>query len=165
MSRDKAYLTDILEAAQAIRRFVDGVTPEAFQANEEKYEAVNRKFEIIGEAARRLSPEALQEFPDIPWKLVTAMRNILIHDYDDVDLDVVWRTAQNDLPALIARLEAYLSTLPPEPADTAKPTPLDWICPIIHAVRPSSPRTPPGPPARRPTPASAVSSASRRTRQ
>ena len=57
MSRDKTYLMDILRAAQAIRRFVDGVTKEAFLANEEKYEAVNRKFEIMGEAAHRLSPK------------------------------------------------------------------------------------------------------------
>lgn len=92
MSRDSAYLADILHAALAIRRFTQGVSKEQFLANEEKYEAVNRKFEIIGEAARRLSPEARAKFPDIPWKLVTAMRNILIHDYDDVDLNVVWQT-------------------------------------------------------------------------
>jgi uncharacterized protein with HEPN domain len=114
MSRDKAHLADILYAAQAIRRFVDGITKEQFLANEEKYEAVNRKFEIMGEAARRLSPEARQEFPDIPWDLVTAMRNILIHDYDDVNLNLVWQTAQNDLPPLIARLEAYLAKMPPD---------------------------------------------------
>ena len=114
MSRDKTYLADILYAAQAIRRFVNGIAKEQFLANEEKYEAVNRKFEIIGEAARRLSPEARQEFPDIPWKLVTAMRNILIHDYDDVNLNLVWQTAQNDLPPLIAKLEAYLAKTPRE---------------------------------------------------
>lgn len=93
---------------------MNGVAKEQFLANEEKYEAVNRKFEIIGEAARRLSPEARHEFPDIPWKLVTAMRNILIHDYDDVNLNLVWQTAQNDLPPLIAKLEAYLAKMPPE---------------------------------------------------
>jgi uncharacterized protein with HEPN domain len=52
MSRDNAYLCDILRVAKAIRRFVEGVTPEQFVANEEKHEAVNRKFEIIGEAAK-----------------------------------------------------------------------------------------------------------------
>lgn len=66
MSRDKTYLIDILKAAQSIRRFVKGVTNEEFLINEEKYEAVNRKFEIIGEAANRLSPEMRREFPDIP---------------------------------------------------------------------------------------------------
>lgn len=117
MSRDSAYLSDILEAAKAIRRFVNGVTKEAFLANEEKYEAVNRKFEIIGEAARHLSPEIRKQFPDVPWQLITAMRNILIHDYDDVDLNVVWATTQDDLPSLITKLEAYVATHPPEAND------------------------------------------------
>lgn len=90
MSKDNAYLADILRSAQAIRRFLQGVSREAFLSNEEKYEAVNRKFEIIGEAARHLSPEARQQFPNVPWRSITAMRNLLIHDYDDVDLNVVW---------------------------------------------------------------------------
>jgi uncharacterized protein with HEPN domain len=113
MPRDNAYLEDILEAAKAIRRFTDDVSREEFKSNEEKYEAVNRKFEIIGEAARRLSPEARKLFPEVPWNLVTAMRNILIHDYDDVDLDVVWDTIQRDVPPLIVRLEKYLAANPP----------------------------------------------------
>jgi uncharacterized protein with HEPN domain len=113
MRKDNAYLEDILEAAKAIRRFTGGVSLEAFKANEEKYEAVNRKFEIIGEAARRLSPEAKNQFREIPWRLLTAMRNILIHDYDDVDLNVVWDTVARDLPPLIAHLEAHLAANPP----------------------------------------------------
>ena len=116
MRKDNAYLEDILEAAKAIGRFTSGVSVEDFKANEEKYEAVNRKFEIIGEAAARLSPEAKKLFPEIPWKLVTAMRNILIHDYDDVDLDVVWDTAQRDLPPLILKLETYFRANPPPEA-------------------------------------------------
>lgn len=76
MRKDNAYLEDMLQAAKAVRRFTTGVSLEDFKANEEKYEAVNRKFEIMGEAARRLSPEARKLFPEIPWQLVTAMRNI-----------------------------------------------------------------------------------------
>ncbi|HZF02553.1 MAG TPA: DUF86 domain-containing protein [Methylomirabilota bacterium] len=113
MRKDNAYLADILDAAKAIRRFIAGISLDDFKANEEKYEAVNRKFEIIGEAARRLSTEAQKKIPEIPWQLVRAMRNILIHDYDDVDLDIVWETAQRDLPKLISHLETYLAANPP----------------------------------------------------
>ena len=113
MSKDNAYLADLLEAARAIQRFTAGVSREDFKGNEEKYEAVNRKFEIIGEAARRLSPETQSTLPEIPWRLLTGMRNILIHDYDDVDLDVVWDTVQKDVPPLIVRLEKYLAQNPP----------------------------------------------------
>lgn len=105
MPKDEAYLLDILMAARAVVRFTEPVDYESFIANEEKYEAVIRKFEIIGEAARRLSPEIREQIPEIPWRLLTAMRNVLIHDYDNVDLRIVWETAHKDVPALIARLE------------------------------------------------------------
>lgn len=59
---------------------------------------------------------------DIPWKLVTAMRNILIHDYDDVKLKVVWKTAQDDLPPLIARLETYLAAVSTESSEAGGAT-------------------------------------------
>jgi uncharacterized protein with HEPN domain len=66
MSKDSAYLADILQAAKATQRFVQAVTKQQFIANEEKYEAVNRKFMIIGEAASRLSPQTRMLFPDVP---------------------------------------------------------------------------------------------------
>lgn len=108
MKRDEAYLQDILTAGLAISRFLKGVSKEAFLVNEEKNEAVVRKLEIIGEVARRVSPEVQLQLPDIPWHLLKGMRNILIHDYDDVDLDIVWETAQRDVPQLIGALRRYL---------------------------------------------------------
>ena len=115
MSRDNAHLRDFLDSALAIRRYLDGIGREQFEQNAEKQDAVIRRFEIMGEAARRLSPEVQAALPEIPWRFVTGMRNILIHDYDEVNLNIVWDAAQRDLPPLIAALEAYL--LPRLPRD------------------------------------------------
>lgn len=68
-------------------------------------DAVIRRLEIIGEAARRISPETRARLPQLPWEAMIGMRNILIHEYDDVDLMIVWDTVQKDLPRLVANLE------------------------------------------------------------
>ncbi len=112
MLKDNAYLRDILDSARAIRSYLAGVTQAQFEQNQEKQDAVIRRYGVIGEAARRLSPAALKALPDIPWRHITGMRNILIHDYDDVDESTLWDTAQEDLPKLISQLEAYLTTQP-----------------------------------------------------
>jgi uncharacterized protein with HEPN domain len=77
MSKDNAYLRDILDSAQAIRSYLAGVTREQLEQNQEKQDAVIRRYGIIGEAARHLSPAALKALPDIPWRHITGMRNIL----------------------------------------------------------------------------------------
>lgn len=112
MSRDKLYLRDILDSARLIQNHLAGQTMETFKADVKTQDAVIRRFEIIGEAARHLSPEAQQALPEVPWKLVRGMRNILIHDYDDVDLDEVWETAQNDLNGMIQAVERYFADTP-----------------------------------------------------
>jgi uncharacterized protein with HEPN domain len=71
-------------------------------------DAVIRRIEIIGEAARRVSDETKATYPDIPWKEMAGMRNLMIHDYDNVDLSIVWQTVQKDLPFLIGRFESLL---------------------------------------------------------
>ena len=117
MSRDKAYLADILESARVIQQHLSGMTREQFLADVRTQDAVIRRFEIIGEAARHLSPAPLKALPDIPSNLVVGMRNLLIHDYDDVDPRRVWTDSQNDLPQLIARLEAYLAAESEDPGE------------------------------------------------
>jgi uncharacterized protein with HEPN domain len=69
--------------------------------------AVTRQLEIIGEAARRISPETQATIPDIPWSKMIGMRNRLIHQYDDLDLETIWDTIQISLPELIVMLERY----------------------------------------------------------
>ena len=72
-------------------------------------DAVIRRFEIIGEAARRISDELKSEYPQIPWYEMTGMRNIMIHEYDDVDMVIVWQTVKRDISSLISMIEKIIS--------------------------------------------------------
>jgi uncharacterized protein with HEPN domain len=105
--RQSGLLRDILDSARAIRRYLAGVSRPQFLANPEKQDAVLRRFEIIGEAASRISAEAQALFPALPFRSMRGMRNIIAHDYGEVDLDHVWNTAEADLDELIATLELH----------------------------------------------------------
>jgi uncharacterized protein with HEPN domain len=110
MPRDNAYLSDILDSARIIEQHLKGLNRETFLEDLRTQDAVMRRFEIIGEAARHLSPEVLKAMPEIPWRLIVGMRNVLIHDYDDVDPERVWKAANDDLPPLITKVEGYLAS-------------------------------------------------------
>lgn len=107
--RQSGLLQDMLESARLIRTYLEGTDRSAFMADSEKQDAVLRRFEIIGEAASRLSPDTHALFPKLPFRGMRGMRNIIAHDYGEVDLDQVWQTAEADLPAVIEALEAHFS--------------------------------------------------------
>jgi len=109
--RDQAYLLDILIASRKAIEFVSNLTHEEFLASELHQNAVIRPLEIIGEAARKISAETKSKYPQIPWREMVGMRNLLIHEYLDVDLSTVWDTIQSDLPDLISAIEPLV---PPE---------------------------------------------------
>ena len=100
----QALLRDLLDSARSIQRYLDGVSRETFMANTEKQDAVLRRFEIIGEVASRLSPETQALFPGLPFRAMRGMRNIIAHDYGEVDLDLVWQTATTDVGPLIVAI-------------------------------------------------------------
>ena len=105
MQRDNAYLLDILEAAKLARAYIGGKTKEEFLNDLQCQDAVIRRIEIIGEAAGRVSEETKSAFPNLPWNEMVGMRNVMIHDYNDVDMVIVWDTVHNDFPTLISALE------------------------------------------------------------
>lgn len=109
MERDRAYLLDILESARLAVAYLSGVPREAFLRDIQLQDSVIRRIEILGEAARRVSPATCEALPEVPWAGMVGMRNLMIHDYDDLDLEIVWATVQHDLPDLIARLEPHVS--------------------------------------------------------
>lgn len=98
MPRDEGYLLDIRYAAQATLRFVNGKSFEDFTADEQLQFAIIRALELIGEAARRVSDEYRIHYPTIPWQMMISMRNRILHEYDGLDLQIVWDTIQQDIP-------------------------------------------------------------------
>lgn len=109
MRHDSLYLTDIVEAAQHIAEFIDGVDFRAFQESELIRSAVVQKLSIIGEAAARVSAELKNRQPQVPWPQIIAFRNILIHAYFGIDWEVVWLAAMNRCPVLRAQVALMLA--------------------------------------------------------
>jgi uncharacterized protein with HEPN domain len=112
MSRDDTYLVDMLESSKIALDYVLGKSWDDFYENIQCQDAVVRRIEIIGEAARRLSQETRDIYPQIPWREITSMRNLVIHEYDVVDIGQVWDTVQNKIPPLIEELTKIVP--PPE---------------------------------------------------
>jgi uncharacterized protein with HEPN domain len=107
VSRDALYLRHILDAIQKIERYAE-VGHDEFLAESLRHDAVIRQIEIIGEAAKRLSPRVTGRSPDVPWRQVAGMRDVLIHNYMGVDLERVWNVLQLDLPLLRRAVEQLL---------------------------------------------------------
>jgi uncharacterized protein with HEPN domain len=91
--RNAAYLWDMLTAASLIVDFIQGETYESFMRDKKLQSAVERQLEILGEAARYISTEFRQAHPEIPWRSIVGLRNILVHEYGEVKIDRVWLVA------------------------------------------------------------------------
>jgi uncharacterized protein with HEPN domain len=109
--RDPAYLLDMLLAARDVSAFVEGRTFEQYLENRQLRLAVERGLEIIGEASRRVSASFKASHPEIPWREVIGLRNVLAHEYGEVKQDRIWEIATRSVPGLIRRLEPLV---PPE---------------------------------------------------
>jgi uncharacterized protein with HEPN domain len=92
------WLNDIVESADLIQSYIAGVPEEEFFASTEKQDSVARRLEIIGEAVKNLPEEFKAKHPHVAWSKAAGMRNVLIHEYFDVDHDITWDTLQNHLP-------------------------------------------------------------------
>ncbi|MEW6092988.1 MAG: DUF86 domain-containing protein [Chloroflexota bacterium] len=108
MERDEATLLDIARAARLVLEFKAGMDKAAFFEDVKTQSAVLHQLMVIGEAVKRLSPEFRSCYPEMPWSLIAGMRDKLIHGYDIVDLEEVWRTAEIDVPDLLSQIKPLL---------------------------------------------------------
>jgi len=105
---DELYLQHMLEAVTKIETYT-AVGRDEFMATSHWHDAAIRQLEIVGEATKRLSNHLKERNPDIPWRRIAGLRDILIHNYMGVDLNAVWEITQKDVPRLKQRVEEILS--------------------------------------------------------
>lgn len=116
MNRDPIlYLDDMVSHARQAHHFVATMTPEAFAEDTRPQYAVKYALHVVGEAAARVPPAIRQRFPQVPWQQIVGMRNRLAHDYLGTRLDIVFATARDFAPLLIAQIEPIIAQLEADP--------------------------------------------------
>jgi len=101
MPRDyKAYIKDILEAIDRIESYTTNLTFDDFSESRLYQDAVVRNLEIIGEAVKRLPKRLIEKYPEIEWKKIAGLRDILIHEYFGIDTEIVWDVVENKIQEL-----------------------------------------------------------------
>ena len=111
MRPEKLYLTDILEAAQAITKFCQPVRFEQFEGNDMLRSAVLQKLIVVGEAASHVPDTYCMQHPEIPWVDMIAFRNFAVHEYFAVNWQIVWDTAREDIPLIENKIKDLLVQL------------------------------------------------------
>ena len=110
MNRDQQFLLDMLLSAKIAVNYIAEKSKNDLENDLQLQDAIIRRLLIIGEASNRVSKKTQLGLPAIPWRLINGMRNRLVHEYDDIDLDTVWDTLQKSLPNLIDKLEKIISS-------------------------------------------------------
>jgi uncharacterized protein with HEPN domain len=111
MWKDEAWILDMLNACRRIQRYAQGVDGVTFLGDELRQDAIVRQLTVLGEAAKRVSLEYLTAHPEIPWQQIAGFRDIVVHQYERVDLPRVWQIVTEHLVLLAAQLAALV---PPE---------------------------------------------------
>ncbi len=108
MKKDpQVYLKHILDSIEAVEEYTKNLSEQDFFDSQEKQDAVIRRLEIIGEAVRNLPEDFREKYPEILWKKIAGMRDKLIHEYFDVDIELVWQVVKKDLMELKQDIELF----------------------------------------------------------
>jgi len=116
---EQVYLGHMLDTARKAVAKLRGKSRAEFDADENLRLSLTHLIQIIGEAARQVSPQCAADHPEIPWRGIIGMRHRVVHDYLHVEFEVVWNVVRSDLPPLIAALEQIVPPEPPEPVENA----------------------------------------------
>ena len=109
MSRDYLlFLDDIAQSSQKILRYIGGISYEQFLRDDKTYDAVIRNLEVIGEAVKNIPEEIRTRYPEIEWRKMAGLRDIVAHEYFGVSDEIVWDVIQNKIPVLLEQVNQIL---------------------------------------------------------
>ena len=111
MKNIKLYISDILESVEKIEEYTNSISEAEFLKNTQSQDSVIRRIEIIGEAVKRIPSEFRDKHPDIPWKKIAGMRDILAHEYASVLMSRVWKVAKEDILTLKVQIGKFSKTI------------------------------------------------------
>ncbi|AGF50704.1 sll1505 [Synechocystis sp. PCC 6803] len=111
MQRNQESLIDIANAIRRILRYTNEIDKVQLEINDEKLSAILYQITIIGEATKRISPDFRSQHPAIPWREMAGMRDVIVHEYDQLDLDIIWDVIENKLPELAYLFDSLLENM------------------------------------------------------
>lgn len=108
--KTEVYLQDILDSINYIEQYLKGISEEEFYVNAEKQDAILRRLEIIGEAVKNLPLEIRKNYPNVPWRQIAGMRDVIIHEYFGITLEMIWIASTKDIQELKVNVEEIIKS-------------------------------------------------------